>query len=84
MKKLLLITLTSCLLAAQTIPAFADATEAEKEQIETARKHVRESVKVDEGCRVICEEVLKSDKAKKLMCEMISKDPEARIILNLK
>jgi hypothetical protein len=77
MKKLLLITLTSCAFAAQTIPAFADATEAEREQIELARTEMRKAVAVEEGCKTLCEEILKNEKAKKLMCEMLSKDPEA-------
>ncbi len=83
MKKLLLLTLTSCVLAAQTIPVLADATEAEREQIELSRKAVRASVKVDEGCKAMCEEIMKDDKAKKMICEMLSKDPEARRLLKI-
>jgi hypoxanthine-guanine phosphoribosyltransferase len=77
MKKLLLITLTSCIFAAQTIPSFADATEAEKEQIELARKAVSKAVEVDEGRVILIEEIMKNGKAKKLVCEMLAKDPEA-------
>lgn len=72
-----------CILAAQTIPAFADATEADREQIELMRKGVRESVKVDEGCKAMCEEIMRDDKAKKKMCEMLAKDPEARKLLKI-
>jgi hypothetical protein len=83
MKKLLMITLTSCVIAAQTITAFGDATEAEKEQIELARNHVRKAVNVDEGCKAMCEELMKNDKTKKIICEMISKDPEARKMIKM-
>ena len=77
MKKLLMMTALTCAFAAQTIPAFADATSAQKEQIETARKSVGESMKTDEGCKAMCEEMMKHAKAKKMMCEMMIKDPEA-------
>jgi hypothetical protein len=77
MKKLLMMTVMSCALAAQTIPAFADATEAQKQQIESARKEVRSALKTEEGCKAMCEEMMKDGKAKKMMCEMIAKDPEA-------
>ncbi len=77
MKKLLMMTLMSCAFAAQTIPAFADATSAQRAQIEQARKEVREAAKTDEGCKAMCEEMMKNDKSKKMMCEMMMKDPEA-------
>ena len=77
MKKLLMMTVMSCALAAQTIPAFADATTAQKDQIERARKEVREAVKTEDGCKAMCEEMMKNSKSKKMMCEMIAKDPEA-------
>lgn len=77
MKKLILMTALSCALAAQTIPAFADATGAQKQQIEQARKEVGEAIKTEEGCKAMCEEMMKNDKSKKMMCEMIAKDPEA-------
>jgi hypothetical protein len=78
MKRLLMLTVTSCAIAAQTITAFGDATEAEKEQIELALNHVRKAVNVDGGCKAMCEELMKNEKTKKILCEMISKDPEAR------
>lgn len=81
MKKLLIMTLASCALAAQTLPAFADATSAQREQIERARKDVREAVKTEEGCKAMCEEMMKNDRTKKMMCEMIAKDPEAMKML---
>ena len=84
MKKLLMMTVMSCALAAQTIPAFADATSAQKDQIERARKEVREAVKTEEGCKAMCEEMMKNDKGKKMMCEMIAKDPEAMKMLKAK
>jgi hypothetical protein len=77
MKKLLMMTVMSCAFAAQTIPAFADATSAQKEQIERARKEVRDAMKTEDGCKAMCEEMMKNDKSKKMMCEMIAKDPEA-------
>ena len=77
MKKLLMMTVMSCAFAAQTIPAFADATTAQRAQIESTRKEVRETMKTDEGCKAMCEEMMKNDKSKKMMCEMIAKDPEA-------
>ena len=77
MKKLLMLTAMSCAFAAQTLPAFADATTAQKRQIEQARQEVREAVKTDEGCKAMCEEMMKNAKSKKMMCEMITKDPEA-------
>ena len=81
MKKLLLTALTGLALAAQTIPAFADATSAQKEQIERARKEVSEALKTDEGCRAMCEEMMKHDKTKRMMCELVAKDPEAMKII---
>jgi hypothetical protein len=77
MKKQLMMTALSCVFAAQTLSAFADATTSQKQQIERARKEVREAVKTDEGCKAMCEEIMKNDKSKKMMCEMIVKDPEA-------
>ena len=62
--------------AAQTIPPFADATTAQKEQIEATRKSLAETVKTDEGCKAMCEEMMGSTKAKKRMCDIIAKDPE--------
>ncbi len=84
MKKLLMMTALTCAFAAQTIPAFADATTAQKEQIETARKSVAESMKTDEGCKVMCKEMMKHEKAKKMMCEMMSKDAECMKMLKAK
>ena len=69
-------TVMSCFLAAQTIPAFADATSAQKEQIEHARKEVSELLKTPEGCKAMCEEMMKHKSSKKMMCEMVAKDPE--------
>jgi hypothetical protein len=63
------------------MPAFADATAAQKQQIEQARTAVREAVKTEEGCKAMCEEMMKHDKTKKMMCEMITKDPEAMKML---
>ncbi|MDB6174192.1 MAG: hypothetical protein JWL59_3503 [Chthoniobacteraceae bacterium] len=76
MKKLLIMTLLGCAFAAQTLPAFADATSSQKEQIEQSRAAVREAVKTEEGCKAMCEEMMKHEKSKKMMCEMIAKDPE--------
>ena len=70
-------TVMSCFLAIQAIPVFAGPTTAQVEQIERARKEVREAVKTDEGCKAMCEEMMKNDKSKKMMCEMMAKDPEA-------
>lgn len=77
MKKLLMMTAMSCAFAAQTLPAFADATSAQKQQIEQARTAVREAVKTDEGCKAMCEEMMKDPKSKKMMVDMMKKDPEA-------
>ena len=84
MKKLLMLTVMSCALAAQTIPAFADATAAQKDQIERARKEMHEALKTEEGCKTMCEEMMKNDKTKKMMCEMIAKDPEAMKMMKTK
>ena len=81
MKKLLMMTVMSGALVAQITPALADASTAQREQIERARKEVREAVKTDEGCRAMCEEMMKNGHAKKMMCEMIAKDPEAMKML---
>ena len=72
-----MMTVMSCAFAAQTIPAFAGPTEAQKQQIERSRKEVREAVKSEEGCKAMCEEMTKNGRTKKMMCEMICKDPEA-------
>ncbi len=72
-----MMTALSCVFAAQTMPAFADATTAQKELKEKANKMVSEMVKTDDGCMAMCEAMMKNDKSKKMMCEMIAKDPEA-------
>lgn len=77
MKKLVMLTVMSCALAAQTMPARADAPAAQKQQIEQARLAVREAVKSDDGCQAMCDEMMKHEKTKKMMCEMMAKDPEA-------
>jgi len=82
MKKLLMMTVMSCALAAQTIPAFADATTAQKEQMEKANKMVTEMVKTEEGCKAMCDAMMKNEKSKKMMCMMIAKDPEAVKMVN--
>jgi hypothetical protein len=84
MKKLLIMTVMSCAIAAQTLPAFADATSAQKEQIQQARTAVSEAVKTDEGCKVMCEEMMKHEKSKKMMCEMVAKDPECMKMMKSK
>ena len=84
MKKLLMMTALSCAFAAQTLPAFADATAAQKQQIEQTRKDVGEAVKTEEGCKAMCEEMMKHAKAKKMMCEMMSKDSECMKMLKAK
>jgi hypothetical protein len=62
---------------AQTLPVFADATGAQKQQaIEETAKSVRESLKTEEGCKAMCAEMMHNEKSKKMMCEMIAKDPE--------
>ncbi|MEO8352393.1 MAG: hypothetical protein ABI680_11725 [Chthoniobacteraceae bacterium] len=77
MKKLLMITAVIGAFAAQSMTAFADATSAQKEQIEKARHEVVEAVKTEEGCKAMCEEMMKHKSSKKMMCEMMAKDPEA-------
>lgn len=76
MKKLLMMTALTCAFAAQTMPAFADATSAQKEQIERAHKELQEALKTDEGCKAMCDAMMKDKKAKMMMCEMVMKDPE--------
>ena len=76
MKKLLIMTAMSCVFAMPTMTAFADATSAQKEQIERASKEVSEAIKTDEGCKAMCEAMMKDKKAKKMMREMVMKDPE--------
>ena len=84
MKKLLLMTTMICAFAAQTMPAFADATSAQKDQIERAHKEFLEALKTDEGCKTMCEAMMKDKKAKAMMCEMMKKDPECMKALNIK
>ena len=84
MKKLLMMTALSCAFAAQSLPAFADATTAQKAQIEQARTAVGEAVKTEEGCKAMCEEMMKHKSAKKMMCEMIAKDPECMKMMKVK
>ena len=69
-------TALTCAFVAQTLPVFADATGAQKQQIEQARKEVSEALKTEDGCKAMCEEMMKNEKSKKMMCEMIAKDPE--------
>ena len=76
MKKLLMMTAMSCVFAMPTMTAFADATTAQKEQIERTAKEVSEAVKTDEGCKAMCDAMMKEKKAKMMMCEMMMKDPE--------
>ena len=84
MKKLLMMTALSCAFAAQTMPAFADPTTAQKEQIERAQKEVQEAFKSDEGCKAMCAAMMKEKKAKMMMCEMMMKDPECMKMLKTK
>jgi hypothetical protein len=84
MKKLLMITAMGCAFAAQTLPAFADATGPQKQQIEQAQLAVREAMGTEEGCTAMCQEVMKNDKSKKMMCEMMAKDPDAMKMMNNK
>lgn len=84
MKKLLMMTVMGCALAAPTLPAFADATSAQRQQIEQARTAVREAVKTEDGCKAMCEEMMKNAKAKKMMCEMMAKDPDAMKMMKAK
>jgi hypothetical protein len=76
MKKLLMLTAMSCAFAAQTLPALADATGAQKQAIEETAKSVRETLKSEEGCKAMCAEMMHNEKSKKMMCEMMAKDPE--------
>lgn len=76
MKKLLMMTALTCAFAAQTMPAFADASPEQKAQLERAQKEVQEAVKTDEGCKAMCETMMKEKKTKMMMCEMMKKDPE--------
>lgn len=84
MKKLLMLAVLSCAFAAQSVTVFADATTAQKEQIEQARKEVATAVKTEEGCKAMCEEIMKHKSSKKMMCEMMAKDPEAMKMLKEK
>jgi len=76
MKKLLLLTVMTCAFAAPTMPAFADATSAQKAQIERAHKEFVEALKTDDGCKAMCEAMMKDKKAKMMMCGLMMKDPE--------
>ena len=84
MKKLLILTAIGCAFAAQTVPVFADATGAQKQQIEEAQKSVREVLKTDEGCKAMCQEMMGNSKSKKMMCQMIAKDAECMKMINAK
>ena len=81
MKKLLMMTALTCAFAAQTMPAFADATGAQKEQIERANKEVQEALKTEEGCKAMCDAMMKDKKAKMMMCEMMMKDPDCVMMM---
>ena len=63
------------------MPVFADATSAQKEQIERAQKEIHEAVKTDQGCKAMCEAMMKEKKAKMMMCEMMMKDPDCMKVL---
>ena len=81
MNKLLMITAMSWLLTAQTMPAHADATSAQKELIARTREQVREVIKTDEGCRAICHEMMQSKKARQMMWRMMKADPNSRAMM---
>lgn len=76
MKTLLTFTALTCLFAAQTLPALADASAAQK-QIEQTRAAVRETLKTEAGCSAMCQEMMNNKKSKKMMVEMIKADPAA-------
>lgn len=84
MKKLLMMTAMTCVIALPTMTAFADATTAQKEQIERASKEVSEAMKTDEGCDAMCQTMMKNEKSKKMMCEMVMKDPECMKMMMMK
>lgn len=84
MKKLLLLTAMTCAFAAPTMPAFADATSAQKAQIERAHKEFQEAIKTNEGCKAMCEAMMKDRKAKGMMCDLMMKDPECMKIMKVK
>lgn len=84
MKKLLMLTAMGCAFAAQTLPALADATGPQKQAMAETQKSVHELLKSDEGCKVMCEEMMGNAKSKKMMCEMMAKDPEAMKMMKAK
>jgi len=84
MKRLLVLSALSCAFFVQATPAFADATGAQKQEIEKARKQFSEVVKTEEGCKAMCEEMMKNEKSKRMMCEMIAKDPECMKLIKAK
>lgn len=84
MKTLLMLTAVGCFFAAQTMPAFADASAAQTQRIEQARMAFREAVKSKEGCSAMCQEMMNNKKSKKMMVMMIKSDPEAMKMLTAK
>ena len=75
MKKLLMVAALGGAFAAQMLPAFADATSAQKQQIEQARQAVRSALKTEEGCRAMCLEIINNKKSNMMICEMMEKTP---------
>jgi len=84
MKNLVISAFATCIVMGQTLPALADMTSAQRQQIERARSEVREAIKTDEGCKAMCEEILSHKKSKKMLCEMMKNDPEAMKMMKMK
>ncbi len=76
MKNKLSILIVGSLMALASIPAHADKTIADNDRLMAQRAQVAEIVKTDDGCKMMCDEMMKNPKSKKMMCDMVMKDSE--------
>ena len=75
MKQLLSLALMSCLLVSSTLPVLADKTINDNDR-QKMRTEASSMLKTDEGCKIMCEEVMKNEESKKMCLEMMMNDPE--------
>lgn len=75
MKQILSLAMMSCLLISSSLPLLADKTinDIDRQKMQTDAALM---LKTDEGCKIMCEEVMKNKKSKKMCMEMMMNDPE--------
>lgn len=81
MKQLLSLALMSCLFVSITLPVLADKTINDNDR-QKMRTEAVNMLKTDEGCKIMCEEVMKNEKSKKMCLEMMMNDPECEKMLS--